>query len=151
MISGSAQPQRPPQISLVLTKPWRREQLQSAIAQLAQLPPLHSLYQAEYLLEAIQALNQPQRQQLLSHVTEQLHQLRLQLKQAPPDAKVIHRMIGSMGQLGLLRLSQLCRLSEQQLLLQGTIDSLMTMQLELCLEQSQAEIQILFARLDVQC
>lgn len=151
MISGSAQPQRPPQISLVLTKPWRREQLQSSIAQLAQLPPLHSLYQAEYLQEAIQALNQPQRQQLLSHVIEQLHQLRLQLKQAPPDAKVIHRMIGSMGQLGLLRLSQLCRLSEQQLLQQGTIDSLMTMQLELCLEQSQAEIQILFARLDVQC
>jgi len=54
-------------------------------------------------------------------------------------------MIGSMGQLGLLRLSQLCRLTEHQLQQQQKLDSLLAGQLQLCLQQTKLAIELLFA------
>lgn len=144
LVTGSVPQDRAAEISAVLLKPWRREQVQALIAQLAQLPPLSPLYQAEYLQQTLQALKAEQRQSLCAHVKEQLSGLQLELSQAEPDPKVFHRMIGSMGQLGLLRLSQLCRLTEQQLLQQGKLESSLCSQLQLCLQQSREAIELLF-------
>lgn len=146
LVTGVAQKEWAAEISAVLLKPWRREQVQALIAQLAQLPPLNPLYQAEYLQQTLQALKAEQRQNLCVHVKEQLNGLQLELSQATPDPKVFHRMIGSMGQLGLLRLSQLCRLTEQQLVQQGKLESSLCSQLQLCLQQSREVIELLFER-----
>lgn len=144
LVSGSAPVQTAPQISAILSKPWRREQLQALIAQLAQLPPLSPLYQIDYLHQALQALTPAQRQGLRTNVQTQLAALQYELTQTTPDPKVFHRMIGSMGQLGLIRLSQLCRLIEQQLLQQGVPDPRLCSQLQLCLQQSQQAIALMF-------
>lgn len=146
LVSGSVQKDIAPQISAVLFKPWRREQLQALIAQLAQLPPLRPLYQIDYLKQALLALKAEQRQALSTNVKEQLEALQQELTQAKPDPKVFHRMIGSMGQLGLTRLSQLCRLTENQLLQQGTLEPSLCSQLQLCLQQSKQVIELLFER-----
>lgn len=146
LVSGSAQKEIAPQISAVLFKPWRREQLQALIAQLAQLPPLSPLYQTDYLKQALLALKAEQRQSLSSNVKEQLDTLQQELTQDKPDPKVFHRMIGSMGQLGLMRLSQLCRLTENQLVQQGTLAPSLCSQLQLCLQQSKQAIELLFER-----
>lgn len=146
LVSGSVQKEIAPQLSAVLFKPWRREQLQALIAQLAQLPPLSPLYQTDYLKQALLALKAEQRQALSANVKEQLDALQQELTQAKPDPKVFHRMIGSMGQLGLTRLSQLCRLTENQLLQQGTLEPSLCSHLQLCLQQSKQVIELLFAR-----
>ena len=146
LVSGSVQKEIAPQISAVLFKPWRREQLQALIAQLAQLPPLSPLYQTDYLKQALLALKAEQRQSLSSNVKEQLDTLQRELTQDKPDPKVFHRMIGSMGQLGLMRLSQLCRLTENQLVQQGTLAPSLCSQLQLCLQQSKQAIELLFER-----
>ncbi|MBY0419927.1 MAG: Hpt domain-containing protein, partial [Pararheinheimera sp.] len=146
LVSGSAQKEIAPQISALLFKPWRREQLQALIAQLAQLPPLSPLYQTDYLKQALLALKAEQRQSLSSNVKEQLDTLQQELTQDKPDPKVFHRMIGSMGQLGLMRLSQLCRLTENQLVQQGTLAPSLCSQLQLCLQQSKQAIELLFER-----
>ena len=130
----------------MLFKPWRREQLQALIAQLAQLPPLSPLYQIDYLQQALQALNATQRQALSQSVEQQLATLQRELSQAKADPKVFHRMIGSMGQLGLMRLSQLCRLTEQQLLQHNALEPWLCNQLQHCLQQSQHVIALLFER-----
>jgi len=146
LVSGSVQKEIAAQISAVLLKPWRREQLQALIAQLAKLPPLSPLYQTDYLKQALQALKFEQRQALSANVKEQLDALQQELTQDKPDPKVFHRMIGSMGQLGLMRLSQLCRLTENQLLQQGTLEPSLCSHLQLCLQQSKQVIELLFAR-----
>lgn len=146
LVSGSVQKDLTPQLSAVLFKPWRREQLQALIAQLAQLPPLNPLYQTDYLQQALQALKPEQRQALSANVKAQLDALQQELSQAKPDSKVFHRMIGSMGQLGLMRLSQLCRLTENQLLQQGTLEPSLCSHLQLCLQQSRQVIELLFER-----
>lgn len=145
LVTGSAHKENAAQISAVLLKPWRREQLQALIAQLAQLPPLSPLYQMDYMQQTLQALNAEQRQALSAKVLEQLDTLQQALSQTEPDPKLFHRMIGSMGQLGLLRLSQLCRLTEHQLQQQQKLDSLLAGQLQLCLQQTKLAIELLFA------
>ncbi|WP_127026187.1 ATP-binding protein [Rheinheimera mangrovi] len=146
LVTGSEQKDIAAQISAVLCKPWRREQLQALIAQLAQLPPLSPLYQIDYLQQALQALNATQRQALSQSVEQQLATLQHELSQTKADPKVFHRMIGSMGQLGLIRLSQLCRLTEQQLLQHNALEPWLCNQLQLCLKQSQHVIALLFER-----
>jgi signal transduction histidine kinase/DNA-binding response OmpR family regulator len=146
LVSGSEQKDIATQISAVLCKPWRREQLQALIAQLAQLPPLSPLYQIDYLQQALQALNATQRQALSQSVEQQLATLQRELSQVKADPKVFHRMIGSMGQLGLMRLSQLCRLTEQQLLQHNALEPWLRNQLQHCLQQSQHVIALLFER-----
>ena len=145
LVTGSAHKENAAQISAVLLKPWRREQLQALIAQLAQLPPLSPLYQMDYMQQTLQALTAEQRQALSTKVQEQLCTLQQALSQAEPDSKLFHRMIGSMGQLGLLRLSQLCRLTEHQLQQQQKLDPLLAGQLQLCLQQTKRAIELLFA------
>lgn len=145
LVSGTAQQNLPPQISAVLMKPWRREQLQTLIVQLAQLPPLGPLYNKDYLQQSLQTLNAEQRQALSTKVRDQLDSLTQQLSQPSPDPKLFHRMIGSLGQLGLIRLSQLCRLTENQLLQQHKLEPLLAHQLQLCLLQSKQAIELLFA------
>ncbi len=148
LVSGSPPQQIAPQISALLMKPWRREQLQALIAQLAQLPALNPLYQLDYLQQTLQTFNTEQRQALKLKVREQLDALQQELNQTNPDVKVFHRMIGSMGQLGLLRLSQLCQLTEKQLLQQERHDPLLLHQLQLCLHQTQQAIEQLFTATD---
>jgi signal transduction histidine kinase/CheY-like chemotaxis protein len=146
LVSGSLEKEPPPQVSSILIKPWRREQLQGLIAQLAQLPPLSPLYQTDYLQQALLALQTEQRQSLHNHVQEQLVALQHELTQAKPEPKVFHRLIGSMGQLGLMRLSQFCRLAEQQLMQHETLEPWLCSQLQLCLQQSKQVIAVLFER-----
>jgi HPt (histidine-containing phosphotransfer) domain-containing protein len=104
------------------------------------------LYQIDYLQQALQALNATQRQALSQSVEQQLATLQHELSQTKADPKVFHRMIGSMGQLGLIRLSQLCRLTEQQLLQHNALEPWLCNQLQLCLKQSQHVIALLFER-----
>ena|GEM_PF-6985786 len=144
LVTGSQEKQPPAQISSILLKPWRREQLQALIAQLAQLPPLSPLYQTDYLQQALLALKTEQRQSLHNHVQEQLVALQHELTQTKPDPKVFHRLIGSMGQLGLMRLSQFCRLAEQQLMQHEALEPWLCSQLQLCLQQSKQVIALLF-------
>lgn len=144
LVSGSLEKTPPASVSALLLKPWRQEQLQALVAQLAQLPPLQPLYQNDYLQQALLALQPEQRLSLETHVQEQLEALQVELTRATPDPKVFHRLIGSMGQLGLMRLSQLCRLSEQHLLQHATLEPWLCSQLQLCLQQSKAVISVLF-------
>ena len=116
------------------------------IAQLAQLPPLKPLYQTDYLQQALLALNPAQRSTLGSSVQRQLDDLQQELTQTKPEPKVFHRLIGSMGQLGLMRLSQLCRLTEQQLLQNDVLEPWLCNQLQQCLQQSKQAIVLLFER-----
>ncbi|WP_233078962.1 ATP-binding protein [Rheinheimera soli] len=146
LVSGSAPNQTIAAVSAVLSKPWRREQLQALIAQLAQLPPLSPLYQTDYLQQALLALNPAQRQALCTNVQQQLSALQHELTQATPDPKVFHRLIGSMGQLGLMRLSQLCRLMEQQLHQDNKPEPWLNNQLHLCIQQSQQALMLLLER-----
>ncbi len=146
LVSGYVQKNITPQISATLFKPWRREQLQALIAQLAQLPPLKPLYQTDYLQQALLALNPAQRSTLGSSVQRQLDDLQQELTQTKPEPKVFHRLIGSMGQLGLMRLSQLCRLTEQQLLQNDVLEPWLCNQLQQCLQQSKQAIVLLFER-----
>ena len=146
LVSGSLENTPPAHVSALLLKPWRREQLQALIAQLAQLPPLKPLYQNDYLQQALLALQPEQRLSLDNNVQEQLQALQQELSQVTPDPKVFHRLIGSMGQLGLMRLSQLCRLSEQHLVQHGTLEPWLCSQLQLCLQQSKEVISVLFRR-----
>ncbi|MBU1620439.1 MAG: response regulator [Gammaproteobacteria bacterium] len=150
LVTGSASAQTLPQISALLSKPWRREQLQALIAQLAQLPPLKPLYQIDYLQQALLALNTEQRRKLKANVQQQLATLQHELTQATPDPKVFHRLIGSMGQLGLMRLSQLCRLMEQQLHQNKKPEPWLNNQLQQCLQQSQQALMLLFERYNQQ-
>jgi len=150
LVTGSAQNHTIPAVSALLSKPWRREQLQALIAQLAQLPPLKPLYQIDYLQQALQALNTEQRQKLSANVQQQLATLQHELTEATPDPKVFHRLIGSMGQLGLMRLSQLCRLMEQQLHQNKKPEPWINNQLQQCLQQSQQALMLLFERYNQQ-
>ncbi|MDR7121168.1 ATP-binding protein [Rheinheimera soli] len=150
LVTGSAQNHTIPAISALLSKPWRREQLQALIAQLAQLPPLKPLYQIDYLQQALLALNTEQRQKLKANVQQQLATLQHELTEATPDPKVFHRLIGSMGQLGLMRLSQLCRLMEQQLHQHKKPEPWLNNQLQQCLQQSQQALTLLFERYNQQ-
>jgi signal transduction histidine kinase len=146
LVSGSAPQHLAPKISALLMKPWRREQVQALIAQLAQMPVLSPLYQLDYLQQTLQSLTTDQRQALRTKVREQLDSLAQELSRTNPDVKLFHRMIGSMGQLGLMRLSQLCQLTETQLLQQDLPDPLLAHQLQLCLHQTQRAIELLFAQ-----
>jgi signal transduction histidine kinase/FixJ family two-component response regulator len=146
LVSGSIPQQMAPHISAVLTKPWRREQLQSLVTQLAQQPVFQPLYDINYLQQALVALNTEQRHKLSLNVQQQFDALQSEFSQTSPDPKVFHRLIGSMGQLGLLRLSQLCRLTEQQLLQTKAPEPWLYSQLQLCLHQSKEAIALLFER-----
>lgn len=144
LVSGSTPQHIAPQISAVLSKPWRREQLQSLVTQLAQHPVFQPLYDIGYLQQALAALNSEQRQKLSKNVEQQFDALQHEFNQSTPDPKVFHRLIGSMGQLGLLRLSQLCRLTEQQLLQAKIPEPWLYNELQLCLQQSKEAIAQLF-------
>ena len=146
LVSGSPPQNITPQISALLMKPWRREQLQALIVQLAQMPVLSPLYQLDYLQQTLQTLTSDQRLALRAKVHEQLDSLAQELSRTNSDAKLFHRMIGSMGQLGLMRLSQLCQLAENQLLQQDMPDPLLANQLQLCLHQTQQALELLFTQ-----
>ncbi|WP_337880045.1 ATP-binding protein [Rheinheimera sp.] len=136
LVSGSADGPLDPSVSTLLLKPWRREQLQAVVSQLARVEPLMPLYDLTYLQQNVEALTATQRQQLMQHLTTQFTALQHEIQQACPDAKLMHRMIGTMGQLGLLRLAQLCRLATQSDPNQPP-DPWTLAQLRLCLTQSQ--------------
>jgi len=140
LVSGSAPLAPAPVFSAVLQKPWRRDQLQALIGQLARFEALQPLYDANYFRQSLDALNAEQRAKVLHNLLDQLQELSKELQEKTPDLRFVHRMAGSLGQLGLLRLGQLCRIAEQQLKEQP-LEAELLLTLRQCLQQSRAWLQ----------